>query len=743
MNVAYEEALRLHSTYGWNVIPMYYFRRDPDGSKKHKLIDWQEYKSIPFDLSTWTTDYKNLALITGKISDLSILDIDSEEAKESIEDQLGMSLLDLSEFIVKTTKGYQLFYKYQPNTKTRIGIKHKIDFLSGGISFASSVNDGYTIIKEGEPSNLPEELKYIIIDAQDETYNEEAKRFEDVLRENSNLPYKYPLIDLVDEFLTSSRISKKLRESLEKVFCTKDFKNYSLKSFSSDGQKHNAFLYVGAIVASNPTVEEDKVIQFMEKWSEKVMYIELSSPKEQELFRLRLKGIMKYFRFNPEWRQRHKELSNLSVQQMNYDFKSWYNPEDDQYYFYDLSTKMIDVFSRPSFKEQVSHFMTKKGLEVAPSDVDTSAVDRIRETFDPTVDDEFFTDNRGIQFHNNFKRSELLSYFIACEPQERLPYYIGKLLEHLIPVKYEREIFLHSLAYHMTYLQPAPTCYIFTSIQGTGKNTLLEVILGEIYKDNYLRTEETSLVGRFRDSLKNKLCVFIDEVRPSNSGNAERGSLYSVLKLIVANKTLQIESKGKDEKTYPNHGFYVLASNEEIPLKISDESDRRINIIKASSKKLEDLEWVPKDLSKDEFDDLLRSELKDFVAYLASIKLDHRKWNLLINNEARKILLRDSVPAALRYTNALISLDVENLIELNHDFGDFVEKQIVAVNRSFITVKELKDHLGELSSKVGKKLRDAGIIYDMKKINGVATRVFIINPEGSKSPFQPISVEGI
>lgn len=743
MNVAYEEALRLHSTYGWNVIPMYYFRRDPDGSKKHKLIDWQEYKSIPFDLSTWTADYKNLALITGKISDLSILDIDSEEAKESIEDQLGMSLLDLSEFIVKTTKGYQLFYKYQPNTKTRIGIKHKIDFLSGGISFASSVNEGYTIIKEGEPSNLPEELKYIIIDAQDETYNEEAKKFEDVLRENSNLPYKYPLIDLIDEFLTSSRISKKLRESLEKVFCTKDFKNYTLKNFSSEGQKHNAFLYVGAIVASNPTVEEDKVIQFMEKWSEKVMDIELSSPKEQELFRLRLKGIMKYFRFNPEWRQRHKELSNLSVQQMNYDFKSWYNPEDDQYYFYDLSTKVIDVFSRPSFKEQVSHFMTKKGLEVTPSDVDTSAVDRIRETFDPTVDDEFFTDNRGIQLHNNFKRSELLSYFIACEPQERLPNYIGKLLEHLIPVNYEREIFLHSLAYHMTYLQPAPTCYIFTSIQGTGKNTLLEVILGEIYKDNYLRTEETSLVGRFRDSLKNKLCVFIDEVRPGNSGNAERGSLYSVLKLIVANKTLQIESKGKDEKTYPNHGFYVLASNEEIPLKISDESDRRINIIKASSRKLEDLEWVPKDLSKDEFDDLLRSELKDFVAYLASIKLDHRKWNLLINNEARKILLRDSVPAALRYTNALISLDVENLIELNHDFGDFVEKQIVAVNRSFITVKELKDHLGELSSKVGKKLRDAGIIYDMKKINGVATRVFIINPEGSKSPFQPLSVEGI
>ena len=736
---AWQEAIRLNKQYNWNVIPMYFMTRDEAGKKHVKMIDWQQYKSEPYNLSNWDENYKALAIITGKISDLTILDIDSEEALSTLLSQTGFSkVTDLASYVVKTTKGYQLFYTYEPNSRTRISIKDKIDFLSGGVTFAHSTNDGYEVIKDQKPTQLPQVIKDLIVD-NDLLIDIGTKEFEKALRENSDMPYKNPLRDLVRTFIDSGKIGKNIKKELERVFCTKDYKDYSLEDFARPGQIHNSMLYVAGIVASNPTVNKDLYIDFMEHWAKKVAKIKIT-PEEQILIQNRIKGGMNYFRYDENWKQKADELSTLKARENANNFKTWYNPEEDLYYFYDLNTKKIDSFSRPSFKEQIARVLYKAGEDINVNDIDTKKIDSVYETFDPTIDDEFFTDERGMNFHNNFRRSTLLAHFLTADPIDEMPKYINHLLTHLIPTKSERDLFLHSLAYHMTYLSPAPTCWIFTSIQGVGKNKLLELLLGEIYSDTYLKTEEASLVGRFRNSLKNKLCVFIDEVKIMNNMNAERGTLYNVLKQIVANKSFQIESKGKDEKSYPNHAFYVLASNDEVPLRISDESDRRINIIASSNTKLEDTTWMPKGLSELELDNLFKSELKDFVAYLASIELDHRKWNTIINNHARQNLLRDSVPAAIRYANALINLDTEMLVELNHDLADFIEGTIIKGNRSYITTKELKEYTGDLAVKIGKKLRAADIIYKPRALNGQTVRTFEINPHGTDKTFHPESL---
>jgi len=217
-----EKAIELNSTYGFNVIPMYYLHRN-SGVKKVKMIDWQKYKAEMYDLSDWRDEYKALAIMTGSISNLSILDIDSEEALDTILDALGGTIGDLANYIVKTTKGYQLFYTYESNTSTSIGVRDKVDFLSGGVTFAVEPNEGYTLLKQGKPEAMPTELKELILDDANsyEPQSDTAKAFANAIRENSSLPFTNPLYPTIKKFVDSTRITN--HKDLEKVFCTKDY----------------------------------------------------------------------------------------------------------------------------------------------------------------------------------------------------------------------------------------------------------------------------------------------------------------------------------------------------------------------------------------------------------------------------------------------------------------------------------------------------------------------------------------
>ena len=203
-------AYELNTKYGWNIVPLYYMTRQKDGSKQVKTIEWKKYKSELYPLDQWSTDYKALSIITGHISNLTILDIDSRDALQTILDEVGMELEELADYIVMTTKGYQLFYEYEPNLRTRIGIKDKVDFLNGGVTFAVSCNEGYSVIKSNPPSKMPQCLKDLIVDSEYDYTPTGMENFEAALRRNSDIKYKLPLNDLVQDFIDAKRISDPL-----------------------------------------------------------------------------------------------------------------------------------------------------------------------------------------------------------------------------------------------------------------------------------------------------------------------------------------------------------------------------------------------------------------------------------------------------------------------------------------------------------------------------------------------------
>lgn len=117
----YELAKLLVSS-GLSVIPV------PFG-QKHPRIPWKEYQNrhaTEAELKVWFIDQENtFGIVTGKISSLIVVDLDSENAVKWAKENLPNT-----EVKVKTARGQHWYYKY-PQMISHIQNKVKIDI--GGL----------------------------------------------------------------------------------------------------------------------------------------------------------------------------------------------------------------------------------------------------------------------------------------------------------------------------------------------------------------------------------------------------------------------------------------------------------------------------------------------------------------------------------------------------------------------------------------------------------------------------------
>jgi len=105
-----ESALKYREL-GFSIIPV--------GKDKKPLIKWEEYQkriASNEELKQWGGKWPdaNIGIVTGKISDLAVIDIDTEEGKQAILDYIPESLLTPT---VETPKGGQHLYFKCPDDK--------------------------------------------------------------------------------------------------------------------------------------------------------------------------------------------------------------------------------------------------------------------------------------------------------------------------------------------------------------------------------------------------------------------------------------------------------------------------------------------------------------------------------------------------------------------------------------------------------------------------------------------------
>src|SRR3990167_2928445 len=131
------------------------------GEHKKKPIfpsQWKQWQTEFMEVSeipTWWPTYEHLGLATGKISGLTVIDIDTHDLPE-------MANLPQT-WTVKTRRGFQFYYKYNPDIKQTADGETKIDVRNdGGLVFAPpseyKLADGvgkYEIIDRTPPVAFP------------------------------------------------------------------------------------------------------------------------------------------------------------------------------------------------------------------------------------------------------------------------------------------------------------------------------------------------------------------------------------------------------------------------------------------------------------------------------------------------------------------------------------------------------------------------------------------------------------
>ncbi len=170
-----KEALLLSEKLGWCIIPV---NRD-----KKSLIEWKKYQKIKAtseEITAWFTSYPdaNIAVVTGKISNLVIVDIDP---KNSGTDDAFKEVKTVK--VATGGKGLHFYFQYEEGIKTSAGIQAGIDIRAEG---------GYAV--------LPPSL------------HKSGSRYEWLLSPHSNTPI-IPLPDFVKEWIKNDTIKEGVTES--------------------------------------------------------------------------------------------------------------------------------------------------------------------------------------------------------------------------------------------------------------------------------------------------------------------------------------------------------------------------------------------------------------------------------------------------------------------------------------------------------------------------------------------------
>lgn len=122
---------------GLSVIPILHPKADRNGKDENKKpkIEWGEYQekiASEEEIKKWFSDKRNtrLAIVTGKFSGISVLDCDSEETHQQIEELFPDSLITPK--AATPGGGFHYYFKYHPIIPQKSNIIPKLDGRNDG-----------------------------------------------------------------------------------------------------------------------------------------------------------------------------------------------------------------------------------------------------------------------------------------------------------------------------------------------------------------------------------------------------------------------------------------------------------------------------------------------------------------------------------------------------------------------------------------------------------------------------------
>lgn len=224
----------------------------------------------------------------------------------------------------------------------------------------------------------------------------------------------------------------------------------------------------------------------------------------------------------------------------------------------------------PTEKGRFSSFLVKRNLIAKISDL----------RFDPSKAGGIFECN-GEQFYNSYACPNITAVDGDCSP-------FLAFLEHLVPDRQERDHLVRMMAW--TVLHPGQKlkhALLLTSpVQGIGKSTLIEIWREQLGHGNTRKTTSDEMEGSFQEYLSDTVMVFVEELNFGQGLNT-----YNKLKDLITGESSVVNRKFVATSEQPNLANFVFLSNMDCPVLI-EENDRRFFVIKSPAQQRSDAYWA-------------------------------------------------------------------------------------------------------------------------------------------------------
>lgn len=269
---------------------------------------------------------------------------------------------------------------------------------------------------------------------------------------------------------------------------------------------------------------------------------------------------------------------------------------------------------------------------------------------------------------NLYTESKVLKEARALKQQEGVdsivPTTIQKVIWHVVGGDQETyDHFINWLAFIVQTKQRAQTAWLFKGVQGTGKGTMIHKILRPMLGEmNTTFMEAYQLEERFNESIEHSIMTCIDEL---SIEDFEGGSkILGMMKSLITEPHITIRKMRTAPYLTENFNNFIGFANTNQLVRI-EQTDRRYNQGYYQTKQIE--------LSDEEINIDIPSELVAFASYLWTYAADSKKARKVLNSAARSEVQDMSVNSIDKIAHAINQGDLEELhsyiVEINQAQG--------------------------------------------------------------------------
>ncbi len=523
---------------GFSVIPI------PRGQKApaQSWADYQTKKPSADEIDCWASADLNVGVVTGRLSNIGVLDVDSDEAQKLVD---GLGLPETP--TVLTAKGRHYYFRcpeFEVRNSTKIaGVK--LDFRGEGgyvIGAGSLHPDGSFYRWEVSPDDvefaeLPENLITLLKS--------------DKPKASAHLTTK-AVAPFVEAGLASTFLNMQLQNALATVGqCVEGGRNDTLFKEAARIANHVAAigidwlqiapLFEAAGLSAGLGPDECKTT-VASAWAKGSL---TPTPWLYVASNWIFVGSRDKF-----WSPKTKEELSAAAFSMTF------------------ADRMPTVNGERA-KGRLANFLTQAGV-----------IERVIDLrFDPTKSTGIF-ESSGEKFFNRYQAPNIVTCNGDCTV-------LTEFLAYLVPNNEERAHLERMIAW--TVRNPGRklghALLLQSKAQGIGKTTLIDIWRALLGYENTRKTNSEEMASNFQSYMSDALLVVLEEL---NLGNGM--TVYNKLKDLITGDTAILNEKYIRQKEVRNMANFVFLSNLDAPLLIEQE-DRRFFVIDSPAEKRDEAFW--------------------------------------------------------------------------------------------------------------------------------------------------------